>query len=201
MPSTSALSGQVLRSFFHRVPLRRQVYLGHQISYRTSSPRTFAPRNSITNRGLNTGAKTEPSSVFYHSDIQCSDRLKDRTCVITGGSSGIGYAIAERFLHEGAQKVVIIGRNEERLQAAMEKLQKSLDSNLRERGKSIGDSAKSQPENQVFLQDSCKTIEFSPRISALAGDVGLSKFWTSAPWKTTLVRFPQYQHPNDSEWN
>lgn len=39
--------------------------------------------------------------------------LKDRTALITGGTSGIGYAISKAFLQAGAS-VVITGRNEEK---------------------------------------------------------------------------------------
>ena len=48
-------------------------------------------------------------------------RFENKRIVVTGGSSGIGYATAERLVAEGA-KVVITGRNEERLAAAAEKL-------------------------------------------------------------------------------
>ncbi len=44
-----------------------------------------------------------------------------KTVLITGASSGIGYAIAEAFLKKGAN-VVINGRNEEKLLQAVEKL-------------------------------------------------------------------------------
>lgn len=42
-------------------------------------------------------------------------RLSGRTCMITGGTSGIGYAIAERFLQEGAGRIILVGRSYERL--------------------------------------------------------------------------------------
>jgi len=49
------------------------------------------------------------------------DRLKGKTVLITGGSSGIGLATARLFRAEGAQ-LVITGRDPERLAAAQEEL-------------------------------------------------------------------------------
>jgi NAD(P)-dependent dehydrogenase (short-subunit alcohol dehydrogenase family) len=50
-----------------------------------------------------------------------SQRLAGKIAVITGGSSGIGYAIAQTLARE-ACSVVITGRNEEKLNAAAAKL-------------------------------------------------------------------------------
>jgi NAD(P)-dependent dehydrogenase (short-subunit alcohol dehydrogenase family) len=47
--------------------------------------------------------------------------LKDRVAVVTGGTSGIGLAIARRFADEGA-RVFITGRRQETLDAALAQL-------------------------------------------------------------------------------
>src|ERR1700722_743447 len=39
-------------------------------------------------------------------------RLQGKHVLVTGGTTGIGFAIAERFLREGA-RVVVTGRNQE----------------------------------------------------------------------------------------
>lgn len=48
-------------------------------------------------------------------------KLKDKVAVVTGGNSGIGFAIAREFKAQGA-KVVITGRNEQALKDASEAL-------------------------------------------------------------------------------
>lgn len=50
-----------------------------------------------------------------------TDILKDRSALITGGTSGIGLAIAKGFIEAGAN-VVITGRNQERAAAVAQKL-------------------------------------------------------------------------------
>lgn len=49
------------------------------------------------------------------------ERLNNKTAVITGGTTGIGFATAREFISEGA-KVIITGRNQERLINAVEQL-------------------------------------------------------------------------------
>lgn len=48
-------------------------------------------------------------------------KLKDKVAMITGGSTGIGFATAKEFIAEGA-KVVITGRNQQAIDEAVEKL-------------------------------------------------------------------------------
>lgn len=45
--------------------------------------------------------------------------------MITGGTSGIGFAIADRFLQEGASSIILVGRSRERLEAAATNLRSS----------------------------------------------------------------------------
>jgi NAD(P)-dependent dehydrogenase (short-subunit alcohol dehydrogenase family) len=68
--------------------------------------------------------------------------------MVTGGASGIGFAIAERFLQEGALRVILVGRSQERLQKAAEKL-------------SIND----------------RTETSSEKVRLVAGDVGEAGTW------------------------
>ena len=50
-----------------------------------------------------------------------NELLKNKIALITGGSSGIGLAIATRFIESGA-KVIITGTNEKKLRDAVDKL-------------------------------------------------------------------------------
>ena len=45
-------------------------------------------------------------------------QLRDTNALVTGATTGIGYATAERFLTEGAARVVVTGQHEQRLAAA-----------------------------------------------------------------------------------
>ena len=50
-----------------------------------------------------------------------TQRLAHKMAVITGGSTGIGFATAQAFLQEGA-RVLITGKDEQRLVTAARKL-------------------------------------------------------------------------------
>lgn len=55
-------------------------------------------------------------------------RLENKVAIITGGSSGIGFAIAKAYLKEGA-KVVIASFDEKEINFALEELKKEYDQN------------------------------------------------------------------------
>ena len=55
-----------------------------------------------------------------------SEHLKDRTAIVTGGSRGIGEAIAQRLAEEGAQ-VVIASRRQEGLDEAAKRINATFD--------------------------------------------------------------------------
>ena len=72
-------------------------------------------------KGIVSAARSAPMQVPVYVPVLQSGLLKGRTALITGGSGGIGYAIADAFLRAGA-KVIISGRNKEKLNEAIARL-------------------------------------------------------------------------------
>jgi uncharacterized oxidoreductase len=60
------------------------------------------------------------TGIFVHNP-NCEMRIENNTILITGGATGIGFALAERFLAEN-NNVIVCGRREQALQAAKQKL-------------------------------------------------------------------------------
>ena len=63
----------------------------------------------------------EEKKISIPNPINASELLKDKVALITGGSSGIGFAMAESFLKSGA-KVIIAGTNEDKLRSCCKKI-------------------------------------------------------------------------------
>lgn len=85
--------------------------------------------------------------------------LKDRTALITGGTSGIGYAIAKAFLQSGAS-VVVTGRNEEKAANAALSLQHY----VKDGGRVIG-----------LAMDNTKPKEFESKLDEINSLLGENK--------------------------
>ncbi|KAL4762508.1 SDR family NAD(P)-dependent oxidoreductase [Aspergillus foveolatus] len=115
-----------------------------------------------------------------------SNRLAGRTCMITGGSSGIGFAIAERFLNEGVDRIILVGRSYERLVRAAAQLECPTASSQRrpsetekEQDSEVATRTPEEDQAQDRSEISPGTlVESSGRISLLVGDVSEAARWT-----------------------
>ncbi len=92
------------------------------------------------------------------------NKLDNKVAVVTGGSSGIGLATAQRFITDGAQ-VVITGRNQEALDAAV--------AELGDRATGIhGDVANLEDLDRLFAQ----VREQFGRVDVLFANAGIAPF-------------------------
>jgi NAD(P)-dependent dehydrogenase (short-subunit alcohol dehydrogenase family) len=103
--------------------------------------------------------------------------------MITGGSSGIGLAIAERYLQEGAKRVILVGRSYQRLVKAANYLggvvvmPEKLDQATQEDWDVIGFS-EFQEQPEVSLEKKPGSFAaISDTVSLLVGDVSSVDQW------------------------
>ncbi len=95
--------------------------------------------------------------------------IKDKVVLITGGSKGIGYGIAEILLSNGA-KVAITGRSQEALDVAVEKLNLISNKNI------IGIvSDVSDIENEEFAAE--QVVNVFGKIDVLIANAGVGHFY------------------------
>lgn len=97
------------------------------------------------------------------SQINYDEILKGKNIVVTGGSKGIGYAIAKKCISEGAN-VLISGRNEETLKKVKEE--------LGERLNYIVHDISNVESIEKFINDA-KNI-FNGKIDSLVSNAGIS---------------------------
>ena len=105
-------------------------------------------------------------------------RLKDKTCIVTGATSGMGKAIAERFHQEGAN-IVLSGRNLERGAALAKKLNNSV---------FLAGDVSSQNYNKELVTGAIKNFGKLDIVSMNAGILGLGSVTelSSEDWHTTV---------------
>jgi NAD(P)-dependent dehydrogenase (short-subunit alcohol dehydrogenase family) len=91
-------------------------------------------------------------------------KLRNKVCVITGGNSGIGLAIAKEFAREGAA-VVIFGRNQKTLDEAIQ---------------AIGNSAMAVRGDVKSLKDIDRLYEIATqrfgKLDVVVANAGIAKF-------------------------
>lgn len=132
----------------------------------------------------------QPSKSAYHSTSKyknTKNSLHGRTAMITGGSSGIGYAIAERFLEEGASKVILVGRRLEKLQNASKQLSKLIYHDPSHFGDRDGEIATRAPEDDE--SEFAATTVASRRIGYVVGDVSMANEWMGELEKEMVSTF------------
>lgn len=100
--------------------------------------------------------KTEAKIV----ELSPSDLLQNRKALITGGTSGIGFAIAKALLKAGAS-VCITGRSQERINKAIDELKGYLKVNQALHGEVL---------------DNCKVSSFEEIISKIKNNMGCDCF-------------------------
>ena len=92
------------------------------------------------------------------------NRLQNKTALITGGNSGIGFATAKEFLEQGAT-VIITGRNQASLQEAKQALQGKVHTIL-------SDTSKLDDIHNLAKQ----VQQITPRLDVVFINAGIGKF-------------------------
>lgn len=99
------------------------------------------------------------------------DRLKNLAAVITGGTTGIGFATAQRFVAEGA-RVLLTGQNAGRVQDAVARLGDAASGLVADQGTEAGIAALKDAVAQKFGR--FDVLVLNAGIAPLGGDVGTS---------------------------
>ncbi|MFA8300739.1 MAG: SDR family NAD(P)-dependent oxidoreductase [Hyphomicrobiales bacterium] len=93
--------------------------------------------------------------------------LENKNAVITGGSDGIGYAIAKAFAENGAN-ILLIARNTEKLEKAKQELEHY--------GSNIHILPADLSKIETLKQTSESILQAFPRIDILVNNAGIGRF-------------------------
>src|SRR5580704_12116338 len=85
----------------------------------TMPPHSGRSRN--LNRALRRLHLKRADRIQYHGRLHMAGKLEGKIALVTGGSTGIGFATAQRFVKEGAY-VYITGRRQPELDEAVKKI-------------------------------------------------------------------------------
>src|SRR5438105_5439433 len=113
-------------------------------------------------------------------------RLFGRNALITGGSHGLGYAIAKMFLAEGAN-VVICARDSQALSKAANELASDLGSNQKLRAKSCDVSSEEQVNALFsFAMAEFGSMEILVNNAGVYGPMGPTETVPMTEWRRAL---------------
>ncbi|KAF7594452.1 hypothetical protein BBP40_009274 [Aspergillus hancockii] len=157
-----------VRSASSSTPLLPSLFRPHRHTRRILNP-SLCTINNVPTRI----PQRRPFSFPPHTNTQNpSSRLTGRTCMITGGTSGIGFAIASQFLQEGASRIILVGRSYERLLKAASKLQGPEQPNT-----ATSQSSQDRNDDIVQSQEPGTLVHSSDKIDLLVGDVSDAGSW------------------------
>jgi NAD(P)-dependent dehydrogenase (short-subunit alcohol dehydrogenase family) len=150
--------------------------------------------------------KTHKSSYPAISPSRPALSQAGRTVLITGGSGGVGYGIALAFAAAGAEKVIIVGREEAKQKTAASSLAQEAgpESHTKFEGRV---ALPDKPESIDSLWDSLEAdgihVDVLVLNAAVTGSAVASSMWNAgweATWEQFIVHVRSLNHYSERFW-